>query len=98
MMNMASLSSMMRRIGLLSVIMLSGCTDLEVVDTSGLLLPKFQRSYVPGFVASFGTTFAAEPELIKMLKLQSSKGMNPMMVSIMAFSERFGFINGLLIA
>jgi MtN3 and saliva related transmembrane protein len=89
---------MMRGVVLLSVIMLSGCTGLEVIDTSSLLLPKFQRSEVLGFVAGFGTTFAAVPDLIKMLRLRSSKGMNPMMVSIMGVFQIVWIYYGLLIA
>jgi MtN3 and saliva related transmembrane protein len=88
----------MRGVVLLSVIMLSGCAGLEVIDTSSLLLPKFQRSEVFGFVAGFGTTFAAVPDLIKMLKRRSSKGMNPMMVSIMGVFQIVWIYYGLLIA
>lgn len=36
-----------------------------------------------GFVAGFGTTFAALPDLLGMLKRRSSKGMNPTMAGIM---------------
>jgi MtN3 and saliva related transmembrane protein len=36
-----------------------------------------------GFVAGFGTTFAAVPDLLKMFKRQSSQGMNPTMAAIM---------------
>jgi hypothetical protein len=35
-----------------------------------------------GFVAGFGTTFAALPDLIAMLKRRSSVGMNPRMAAI----------------
>jgi MtN3 and saliva related transmembrane protein len=35
-----------------------------------------------GFVAGFGTTFAALPDLIAMLKRRSSAGMNPRMAAI----------------
>jgi uncharacterized protein with PQ loop repeat len=93
-----SIDRMMRGVILLSVIMLSGCTGLEVIDTTSLLFPKFHRSEVFGFVAGFGTTFAAVPDLIKMLKQRSSKGMNPMMVSIMCVFQIVWFYYGLLIA
>jgi MtN3 and saliva related transmembrane protein len=56
----------------LSVITLSGCADLAVRDTSSLLVPRFQRSEILGFVAGFGTTFAAVPDLVAMLKRRSS--------------------------
>jgi len=36
-----------------------------------------------GFVAGFGTTFAAMPDLIAMLKRRSCEGMNPTMAAIM---------------
>jgi MtN3 and saliva related transmembrane protein len=35
-----------------------------------------------GFAAGFGTTFAAMPDLIAMLKRRSSVGMNPRMAAI----------------
>jgi uncharacterized protein with PQ loop repeat len=35
-----------------------------------------------GFVAGFGTTFAALPDLVAMLKRRSSVGMNPRMAAI----------------
>ena len=98
MVNMNSIDRMMRSVVLLSVIMLSGCTGLEVIDTTSLFLPKFHRSEVLGFVAGFGTTFAAVPDLIKMLRRRSSKGMNPMMVSIMGIFQIVWIYYGLLIA
>ena len=36
-----------------------------------------------GFIAGFGTTFAALPDLMAMLKRRSSHGMNPTMAGIM---------------
>ncbi|HSE60558.1 MAG TPA: hypothetical protein VLA99_17785, partial [Nitrospiraceae bacterium] len=36
-----------------------------------------------GFIAGFGTTFAALPDLMAMLKRRSSLGMNPTMAAIM---------------
>lgn len=82
---------------LLSVMMLSGCEDLVVRDTSSLLFPGFRRSEVLGFVAGFGTTFAGMPDLIKMLKRRSSKGMNPTMASIMGVFQILWVYYGLLI-
>ena len=98
MVNINSIERMMLGVVMLSVIMLSGCTGLEVPDTSSLLLPKFHRSEVMGFVAGFGTTFAALPDLIKMLKRRSSKGMNPMMAGIMGVFQILWIYYGLLIA
>jgi MtN3 and saliva related transmembrane protein len=83
---------------LLSVITLYGCEDLAVHDTSSLLLPRFQRSEVLGFVAGFGTTFAAFPDLVAMLKRRSSAGMNPRMAGIMGVFQIVWVYYGLLIA
>src|SRR5438132_2849877 len=71
----------------LSVIMLCGCEGLTVRDTPSLLVPRFQRSEVFGFVAGFGTTFAAVPDLVRMLKRRSSRGMNPTMGGSWAFGH-----------
>jgi uncharacterized protein with PQ loop repeat len=73
---------------------LSGC---EVQDTSSLLVPHLQRSEVFGLVAGFGTTFAAFPDLLKMLRSRSSKGMNPMMAGIMGAFQVLWIYYGLLI-
>jgi len=98
MVNIDSIERTMFGLVMLSVIMLSGYTGLEIPDTSSLLLPTFQRSEVIGFVAGFGTTFAALPDLIKMLKRRSSKGMNPMMAGIMGVFQILWIYYGLLIA
>ena len=66
----------------LGALILSGCEGLVVHDTTSLLAPRFQRSEILGFVAGAGTTFAALPDLIAMLKRRSSKGMNPRMAGI----------------
>ena len=68
---------------MLSAIILAGCEGLVVHDTASLLAPRFQRSEILGLVAGAGTTFAALPDLIGMLKRRSSKGMNPRMAGIM---------------
>jgi MtN3 and saliva related transmembrane protein len=81
----------------LSVIMLCGCAGLAVHDTASLLIPRFQRSEVLGFVAGFGTTFAAVPDLIKMFRRRSSKGMNPTMAGIMGVFQIVWVYYGLLI-
>ena len=51
-----------------------------------------------GFVAGFGTTFAAMPDLIAMFRRQSSKGMNPTMASIMGTFQIVWIYYGVLIA
>ena len=83
---------------LLSVITPYGCEDLVIRDTSSLLAPRFQRSEILGFVAGFGTTFAAVPDLIAMFKRRSSAGMNPRMAGIMGVFQIVWVYYGLLIA
>jgi MtN3 and saliva related transmembrane protein len=61
-------------------------------------IPNFQRSEVLGLVAGFGTTFAAMPDLIAMLKRRSSAGMNPRMAAIMGLFQILWVYYGLLIA
>jgi MtN3 and saliva related transmembrane protein len=50
-----------------------------------------------GFVAGFGTTFAAVPDLIAMFRRRSSKGMNPTMASIMGTFQIVWVYYGFLI-
>lgn len=83
---------------LLSVLTLYGCEDLVIRDTSSLLIPRFQRSEILGLVAGFGTTFAAVPDLLAMLKRRSSAGMNPRMADIFASFKSPGSTTALLIA
>ena len=82
----------------LSLITLCGCQDLVPRDTQSLLFPGLQRSEVFGFVAGFGTTFAAVPDLVSMLKRRSRAGMNPMMAAIMGSFQIFWIYYGFLIA
>jgi MtN3 and saliva related transmembrane protein len=82
---------------LLSAILLGGCEVLAVHDVSSLLVPEFQRSEVIGFVAGFGTTFAAVPDLIGMFKRRSSKGINPTMAGIIGVFQIVWIYYGLLI-
>ncbi len=51
-----------------------------------------------GFVAGFGTTFAAVPDLIAMFRRRSSQGMNPTMASIMGTFQIVWIYYGVLIA
>jgi MtN3 and saliva related transmembrane protein len=80
------------------LIMLEGCQDLVPHDTHSLLIPTFQRSEILGFVAGFGTTFAAVPDLVAMLRRRSSAGINPRMATIMGAFQVFWVYYGLLIA
>ena len=54
---------------------------LDIHDTSSLLAPTFHRSEVVGFLAGFGTTFAAVPDPVGMFRRRSSKGISPTMAS-----------------
>jgi len=80
-----------------SMIILAGCEELAIKDTASLFFPGFRRSEIVGFVAGLGTTFAALPDLIAMLKRRSSKGMNPRMAAIMGVFQIFWVYYGLLI-
>ena len=82
---------------LLSTTILSGCEGMEITDMASLLDPTLKRSEVVGFVAGFGTTFAAFPDLFKMLKRRSAQGMNPTMAGIMGLFQIFWIYYGLLI-
>src|SRR4051795_6231249 len=81
-----------------SLMTLYGCQDLVPRDTSSLLIPRFHRSEIFGFLAGFGTTFAALPDLLAMLRRRSSAGMNPRMAAIMGIFQLLWIYYGLLIA
>ncbi len=85
-------------VAVLSAVMLCGCENLAIRDTRSLLFPHLQRSEVLGIVAGFGTTFAAVPDLIRMLRRRSSKGINPTMAGIMGVFQIVWVYYGLLIA
>ena len=80
-----------------SLILFCGCEGLVVRDAPSLLVPRLKRSEVFGFVAGFGTTFAAVPDLFAMLRRRSSKGMNPTMAAIMGVFQIVWVYYGLLI-
>jgi len=50
-----------------------------------------------GFLAGFGTTFAALPDLLAMLRRRSAEGMNPRMAGIMGVFQILWVYYGLLI-
>jgi MtN3 and saliva related transmembrane protein len=96
-MNMTSLNRMMTFAVLASgALVLAGCATIGIHDTQSLLVPSFNRAEVVGFVAGFGTTFAAIPDLVKMIKRRSSQGINPTMASIMAVFQIAWIYYGLL--
>ena len=80
----------------LSLTMLTGCQQLRV-DTDKLFRPG-DIPEVVGFLAGFGTTFAAVPDLLAMLRRRSSEGMNPRMGAIMGVFQMLWIYYGLLIA
>jgi uncharacterized protein with PQ loop repeat len=80
-----------------NILPVCGCEGLVPRDTASLLIPRFQRSEIVGFLAGFGTTFAALPDLIAMLRRRSTAGMNPRMVAIMATFQILWIYYGLLI-
>jgi MtN3 and saliva related transmembrane protein len=82
----------------ISFIAFSGCDDLVPRDVPSLLVPTLHRSEIIGFLAGFGTTFAAVPDLVSMLKRRSSAGMNPRMAAIMCVFQILWVYYGLLIA
>jgi uncharacterized protein with PQ loop repeat len=81
----------------LLVILLAGCEGLVPQDTKSLLIPRIERSELVGILAGFGTTFAAVPDLVAMLKRRSSAGMNPRMAAIMGAFQILWVYYGLLI-
>ena len=82
----------------LSLLTLCSCHGLVPHDTQSLLIPKFHRSELFGFVAGLGTTFAGLPDLLAMLRRRSSAGMNPRMAAILGIFQILWVYYGLLIA
>ena len=80
----------------LQVIVLCGCQELTH-NTRSLLLPRFQRSDIFGFVAGLGTTFAVLPDLLAMLRRRSTAGMNPRMAAIIGCFQILWVYYGILI-
>jgi uncharacterized protein with PQ loop repeat len=91
------LKALMMAVVAAGVIVLVGCEDLVPRDTQSLLAPSFKRSELLGLVAGFGTTFAALPDLLAMLRRRSSAGMNPRMAAIMGIFQILWVYYGLLI-
>jgi MtN3 and saliva related transmembrane protein len=78
------------------MIMLSGCEQF-LHNTKSILLPRFQRSDLFGFVAGLGTTFAVLPDLVAMLRRRSTAGMNPRMAAIIGVFQILWIYYGILI-
>jgi MtN3 and saliva related transmembrane protein len=81
----------------LSLFTLGGCADLYPQDIQSLFFPGFYRSEIIGILAGLGTTFAALPDLLAMLKRRSSAGMNPRMAAITGIFQIIWAYYGLLI-
>ena len=82
---------------LLSLILLTGCQHL-VIDTDKIVRSDTDLPEIVGIIAGFGTTFAAFPDILAMLKRRSSLGMNPRMGAIMGAFQILWVYYGLLIA
>ena len=80
-----------------TLLSLGACAELGIHDTESFFFPGFRRSEVVGFVAGLGTTFAALPDVIAMMRRRSSKGMNPRMAAIMGAFQIIWVYYGLLI-
>jgi len=81
----------------LGLITLTGCQHL-VIDTDKIIKSDINVPEIVGIVAGFGTTFAAFPDLMAMLRRRSSEGMNPRMGAIMGAFQILWVYYGLLIA
>ena len=82
---------------LLTTIALVGCEDLAIHDAQCLFVPRLHRSEIFGFVAGFGTTFAAVPDLIAMFRKRSAANMSPRMAAILCVFQVIWIYYGLLI-
>jgi len=94
---MDRLKKVMLAVLFLTLLMLYGCQGWAPRDTQSLLIPRFHRSEIFGFVAGLGTTFAGLPDLISMLRRRSSVGMNPRMAAILGTFQILWVYYGLLI-
>ena len=81
-----------------TLITLPACQELTPHHLGRLFKPSAELSEIVGFLAGLGTTFAAGPDLVAMLKRRSSVGMNPRMGAIMGAFQILWIYYGLLIA
>lgn len=94
---MARFNSVILVVPLACLIIMDGCQDLVPRDVQSLFFPGLRRSEIFGFIAGLGTTFAALPDLISMLRRRSSAGMNPRMSTITGTFQILWVYYGLLI-
>lgn len=78
--------------------MLEACQDLTPHHMESLVRLHSDLPEIVGFLAGLGTTFAAFPDLIAMLKRRSSLGMNPRMGTITGAFQILWVYYGFLIA
>jgi len=93
---------------LVAVMILAGCQEPALPGTPGvstfrpqlkeMFTLRFSLQEILGFVAGFGTTFAAVPDMLAMFKRRSTAGMNPRMAAIMGCFQVVWVYYGLLIA
>jgi len=76
---------------------LCGSDEVTPRDVESLLMPTLQRSEIIGLVAGFGTTFAAFPDLLAMLRKRAPANMRPRMAAIMGTFQILWVYYGLLI-
>ena len=86
-----------RSVLLACVSLLCGCDEVTPRDVESLLMPTLQRSEIIGLVAGFGTTFAAFPDLLAMLRKRAPANMRPRMAAIMGTFQILWVYYGLLI-
>src|SRR6516162_236724 len=82
---------------LLTFILLTGCQHL-VIDTDKIVRSDTDLPEMVGIIAGCGTTFAAFPDFLAMIRRRSSEGMNPRMGAIMGAFQILWVYYGLLIA
>src|SRR4051812_47960448 len=83
-------------IAITCAIVTAGCEALDVHDAASLFAPTLHRSEIVGLIAGMGTTFAALPDLLTMLRTRSSAGMNPRMAAITGTFQVLWIYYGLL--
>jgi len=77
---------------------LEACQDLTPHHVELLVRRSTDLPEIVGFLAGLGTTFAAFPDLVAMIKRKSSLGMNPRMGTITGAFQILWVYYGFLIA
>ena len=79
------------------VALLCGCAELALRNPTRLITARVHLPELVGFLAGLGTTLAALPDLLAMLRRRSSRGMNPRMPAITGLFQLLWLYYGLLI-